>query len=250
MNHVSSLKATKVHGYMDIDIKFGLGANILYGVNGSGKSTVLRILASALTSGASINWMEFKNISVLLSDGRELLFERDEEEDIHHSIKGGKKQGGQKVILSTPFNRLYPSESLSKILGIFQDATPTSPKHIIEILLGYANGILKRLPPYEQFADEVRAVLQLDITNAQLLHQMSTGQKHALSMLYSAAFEQADILLVDEPESSLHIDTQDKLPSAIMNLMGQGQLIVATHSPEIYTGLEDRHCASATELLL
>ena len=249
MNHISGLKATKVHGYMDIDIEFGPGANILYGVNGSGKSTALRILASALSDGNSINWMEFNSIVVSISDGREISFERDGE-NVQHSTNGGDGQQTENVIFSTPITRLYSSDSLFKLTGILRDAAPSSPQHLTTMLCWHAAEKLRRTPVYEQFADAVRSVLSIDVTDVPGLYRMSPGQQNAISMLYSASLDDADILLIDEPETSLHIDIQQKLPEAIMSLMNEGQVVVATHSPEIFSALNMYKDATITELLI
>ena len=53
--------------------------------------------------------------------------------------------------------------------------------------------------------------------------------------------ERPTILLMDEPEISLHISWQSKLIDTIRNLNPNCQLILTTHSPSIFAkGWQDR----------
>lgn len=64
---------------------------------------------------------------------------------------------------------------------------------------------------------------------------LSSGEKQILILLTEALL-QADspvVYIADEPELSLHIDWQEKLLESLVNLGGEMQIIVATHSPDI-----------------
>ncbi len=52
-------KAEKIYGHMDFDIKFNPNLTFLVGINGSGKTTVLRSL-SALISPSLISFSIFR----------------------------------------------------------------------------------------------------------------------------------------------------------------------------------------------
>jgi predicted ATPase len=52
--------------------------------------------------------------------------------------------------------------------------------------------------------------------------------------------EQKSIMIADEPELSLHLVWQEKLINSLKDLNPFGQIIVATHSPDIVGGREDR----------
>ena len=72
------------------------------------------------------------------------------------------------------------------------------------------------------------------------LSRLSSGEKEILVLFYNLLFENTDggILLVDEPEMSLHIVWQRmfiddlKKIAALRNLT----VIIATHSPQIING--------------
>ncbi|MYF93390.1 MAG: ATP-binding protein [Gemmatimonadetes bacterium] len=71
--------------------------------------------------------------------------------------------------------------------------------------------------------------------------QLSSGEKQILILL-TAALIQADaptVYVADEPELSLHVTWQAKLLPAVVELGGQIQVIVATHSPDIAGAFHD-----------
>lgn len=75
------------------------------------------------------------------------------------------------------------------------------------------------------------------------LDQLSSGEKQILLILTTVFLqeEKANVLLMDEPEISLHISWQDRLIELIRELNPNCQLILTTHSPNIFAnGWEDK----------
>lgn len=75
------------------------------------------------------------------------------------------------------------------------------------------------------------------------LDQLSSGEKQILLILTTVFLqeEKPNILLMDEPEISLHISWQDRLIGLIRKLNPNCQLILTTHSPNIFAnGWEDK----------
>jgi predicted ATP-dependent endonuclease of OLD family len=68
------------------------------------------------------------------------------------------------------------------------------------------------------------------------LEQLSSGEKQLLIILFTVFLmeEKPSILLMDEPEISLHIGWQQQLIDVIRKLNPDCQLIIATHSPSIF----------------
>ena len=63
---------------------------------------------------------------------------------------------------------------------------------------------------------------------------MSSGERQLLTMLYAVTKMSSDsLVLIDEPELSLHIDWQEDLLHKMMSQLGNRQIIVCTHSPSI-----------------
>ena len=71
------------------------------------------------------------------------------------------------------------------------------------------------------------------------LASLSSGEKQALLMFIEAVYAEENTILIDEPEISLHIDWQKNLIPALAQLNSATQLILATHSPEIISGIDD-----------
>lgn len=68
------------------------------------------------------------------------------------------------------------------------------------------------------------------------LSKLSSGEKQLIILLTEALLQKSKetLFIADEPELSLHIEWQQKIISSIMKLNPKAQIIVATHSPEIY----------------
>ncbi|MEK8020409.1 MAG: ATP-binding protein [Candidatus Parabeggiatoa sp.] len=79
-----------------------------------------------------------------------------------------------------------------------------------------------------------------EATNALSSEKLSSGEKQMLSFLCYNAFYDNGIIFIDEPELSLHVDWQRMLFDVLMEQGTQNQLIVATHSPFIYSQFPDK----------
>ncbi|HAC22436.1 MAG TPA: ABC transporter ATP-binding protein [Porphyromonadaceae bacterium] len=68
-----------------------------------------------------------------------------------------------------------------------------------------------------------------------LPHQLSAGEKQILAILLTVLIQNNKhcILLLDEPEISLHFEWQRQLIDLIRQLNGNAQIILATHSPAV-----------------
>lgn len=69
---------------------------------------------------------------------------------------------------------------------------------------------------------------------------LSAGEKQFLGFLAYNAMLCGGCIFIDEPELSLHTDWQRKLLPALVDQNPGNQLIVATHSPFIYSMYEDK----------
>lgn len=69
---------------------------------------------------------------------------------------------------------------------------------------------------------------------------MSSGERQLLTMLYAVnRMSNNSIVLIDEPEISLHIDWQESLLEKMMEQLKDRQIIVCTHSPAIASDFTD-----------
>jgi energy-coupling factor transporter ATP-binding protein EcfA2 len=97
----------------------------------------------------------------------------------------------------------------------------------------------------EMFVGEKELTLKDDsievaVSGKQLnLSMLSSGEKQLLKIFVATVSAGASVLIIDEPELSMHVDWQRRLIKSMQILNPQTQLIVATHSPEIMADIPD-----------
>ena len=78
------------------------------------------------------------------------------------------------------------------------------------------------------------------------LDQLSSGEQHEVVLLYELIFNVKDdvLVLIDEPEISLHVTWQKEFLSDLLRIieLQNIQVMIATHSPAIINGRWDLTC--------
>lgn len=69
---------------------------------------------------------------------------------------------------------------------------------------------------------------------------LSAGEKQMLSFIAYNAVNSDTVILIDEPELSLHVDWQRQLFPILLGQQASNQFIIATHSPFIYSKYPDK----------
>lgn len=97
--------------------------------------------------------------------------------------------------------------------------------------LSYALDVNRRVPKVGlKFPDDSWSSIKV----------MSSGERQLLTMLYSLnRMRRNTMVLIDEPEISLHIDWQEDLLEKMLEQLGDRQIIVCTHSPAIAAGFDE-----------
>lgn len=73
------------------------------------------------------------------------------------------------------------------------------------------------------------------------LSALSSGERQIVTLIYAAThMSQQNLVLIDEPEISLHVDWQRLLLKEMSEQLPNKQIIVCTHSPMIAADYEDR----------
>lgn len=72
---------------------------------------------------------------------------------------------------------------------------------------------------------------------------LSGGEKQMFSFLAYNGLFQGRPIFIDEPELSLHVDWQRRLVPLLQDQKANNQLVIATHSPFIYSKYPDREIA-------
>ncbi|NDP22713.1 MAG: ATP-binding protein [Paludibacter sp.] len=116
-----------------------------------------------------------------------------------------------------------------------------SPEKAVDV----SNRINKLFVRINSLFSNTHKTIEIDATNNIVfrtesdtiqLEQLSSGEKQLLLILFKVFLmdEKPYVLLMDEPEISLHISWQQSLIETIRTLNPNCQLIIATHSPSIF----------------
>lgn len=255
---ISNISLNELWGYKtikwsNVDPK----VNILVGPNGSGKSTFLRVLNSVLSysvkdldkvvsdvqidlQGYKVNYYNSSRNDVTSDFGKTKIdVEYINTFDVPTAKKSKHSQLMQELerivyqhnnaelsfydyrmmSLNYPEKRQEIEENISTLFVVIDKFFKPGGKHI------------------ELDKENNRLVFVLDITGDKItLEQLSSGEKQLLIILFRVFLMQKKsyILLMDEPEISLHIDWQNQLIDAVQKLNPNAQIILSTHSPSIF----------------
>jgi predicted ATP-dependent endonuclease of OLD family len=115
------------------------------------------------------------------------------------------------------------------------------------------------LRPFGVLAELIRTIFQYkgikvadvltlgEAKNAISSDKLSAGEKQMLSFICYNAFAQNSVLIIDEPELSLHADWQRLLFPTLLQQQTSNQFIVATHSPFMYSKFSDKELMLDTD---
>ena len=243
---IDSLWSGTRHILWDLDPK----VNILSGVNGVGKSTILNKVVRGLIPGGEFpsHLIGGVHIKVSPEDARWIRY------DHIRSI--------DRPLMSTEIVNKIVDASVATELDwqIYQlqrkylDYQVNIGNRIIEVLQsGQEDAAIKAQAISEPkrkfqgmidslFSDTGKQLIrsQNDIAFSQLgerltPYQLSSGEKQMLVILLTVLIEDNKpyVLFMDEPEISLHIDWQQRLIDLILELNPNVQIILTTHSPAV-----------------
>lgn len=286
LTHISKVQIHKLWGKYDIEWNLHKDVNILSGVNGSGKSTVLRIIYNLIKAfGVDIEMpssrVEFFNSSSINFDkgvfstsfqvgsATTQVNPRDvfqfQNNTISHSILNFSykfdliQTFDSDIANSDIYNRLSKNEKspLNVTLEILQrqylsfriDLSKRKDNFLEQNMFDEARNVNQTWHYFLDTIDKlfVETGKKVDRSSNDLsfvdlnsdmqlsVNILSSGEKQLLIIMMTVLIQDCkpSILLLDEPEISLHLDWQDKLIGIVRTLNPNAQLIIATHSPWI-----------------
>ena len=275
-----------IHGHKSFSWELAEDINVLLGKNGSGKSTILKLIYACITHDKAIfNYFENPYVTLTL----EKIYENDNTKEITISNNSAAANVDVQLIntFDVPISKNTEGTELDTILSKlivdfgeyirvlkshFDNETRVASLAIDDILKNIANAEqeefnqlknlktkidiikkekFKRVNYFEKaingFYKETHKFIETDkdkplivkmIANETMTtiidnFKLSSGEKQLL-IIFLTVILQGDksfILLMDEPESSLHVEWQAMLLDSLKGLNDNVQIIIATHNP-------------------
>lgn len=236
---------TKKHILWNLDRK----VNILSGVNGVGKSTIINKVVKGLASGGEFPSHLLKGVHIKVSPEDAKWIRYDIIRSFDRPLINAEMVAQMNVSLATELDfQLY------KLQRKYLDYQVNIGNRMIEVLQAggpdaaakaqQLSGPKKKFQDIMDslFADTGKTIIRTDNEiNFSLMgetlvpYQLSSGEKQILAILLTVLVEdqQHYVLFMDEPEVSLHIEWQKKLIDLILELNPNVQIILTTHSPAV-----------------
>ena len=254
----------------DVNWQLNSDVNILVGENGTGKSTILNILLQAIErckenlktddiiNSREFDWyinaqISFKSNGITPFNTRNNGLEKDRNSTIIPKIHFIRTF--DTFLTVNDLDKLYKKNlytevdfKLNEKIDTFVDYQLDQTKKIINQKIDAIAAFAK----IRYFTDTVnrlflttgktidenenRLIFLLDQQVKIEANQLSSGEKQLLLILLTVLCqdEKPSILLMDEPEISLHLRWQYELIEIIRTLNPNCQVIIATHSPSIF----------------
>ncbi len=238
------------------------GVNIVVGQNGFGKSTMLNLIRAVLMKDDKFVKQLKAKVSITTTSG-EMTF--DGKQMVHNPAFGGYEGPACFYYVNTFDVPASKKSSLSQ-LGLTLDQVLYQRNPDVFSFSDYRLGMLKDLRSalakqerIDKFFELINSLfvntgktIEIDDKNRVIfrkgdliieMERLSAGEKQILLLLFTLFLmeDKPTVLLLDEPEISLHIEWQDRLISLMSELNPNCQIIMTTHSPNIFAdGWEDK----------
>ena len=230
--------------------------NILSGINGVGKSTILNKVVRGLAQGGEFpshtlkgvhlevvpddaKWIRYDMIRSLDSNLSQTLAEG--EGFIRQALSALAGVGGGSLLDIQLYNlqRKYLDYQVNignRIIEQLQQGNAEAAQQL-SVKKKRFQDIIDEL-----FAETGKHIVRTEneirftqIGEVLLPYQLSSGEKQILAILLTVLVEddQPYVLFMDEPEVSLHIEWQKRLIDLILELNPNVQIILTTHSPAL-----------------
>ena len=242
---IDSLWSGKKHVVWNLDRQ----VNILSGINGVGKSTIInKVVKSVSTSGDIVNHL-LKGVRLKTQPDDATHIRFDVVRSFDRPILNAESVSRMDQSLATELDwQLYKLQRKyldyqvnigNRIIGALQSGAPdaaaqaqliSEPKKVFQdIIDDLFSETGKRIVRTE---NEIRFS---QIGETLVPYQLSSGEKQMLAIMLTVLVEDRlpYVLFMDEPEVSLHVDWQQRLIDLILKLNPNVQIILTTHSPAV-----------------
>ena len=230
--------------------------NILSGINGEGKSTIINKVVRGLAAGGEFpsHMLKGVKLDVVPEDARWIRYDmiRSLDSNLTQTLSEGDGFLRQALTsLASVGGGSLLDVQLYNLQRKYLDYQVNIGNRIIaELQVGnteMAQQLSQRKTRFQDIVDElfrdtgkkiVRTENEIRFTQigeVLLPYQLSSGEKQMLVILLTVLVEddQPYVLFMDEPEVSLHIEWQKRLIDLCLELNPHVQIILTTHSPAV-----------------
>ena len=249
---IESLWSGKKHIVWELNPK----VNILSGINGVGKSTIINKVVKGLSAGGEFpsHMLKGVRIEVEPQDCRWIRYDmiRSLDSSVMATLADGDSSMKQALAaLSSNATGSLLDIQLYQLQRKYLDYQVNVGNRIIEQLqagnMDAAQQLSQKKTRFQDLVDElfaetgkriIRTENEIRFTQIgeQLMpYQLSSGEKQMLIILLTVLVEDdlPYVLFMDEPEVSLHIEWQKRLIDLCLELNPNVQIILTTHSPAV-----------------
>ena len=216
--------------------------NILSGVNGEGKSTIINKVVKGLSQGGEFPSHMLKGVRLKVYPADAKWIRYDVIRSFDRPLINVEAVAKMDISLATELDwqlfqlqRKYLDYQVNignRIIEVLQSGKPDAAEEAQKISM-----------PKKRFHDIIGKKIirsQNEIRFSQIgetlvPYQLSSGEKQMLAILLTVLVEDNKpyVLFMDEPEVSLHIEWQKQLIDLILELNPNVQIILTTHSPAV-----------------
>ena len=222
------------------------GVNILSGINGVGKSTILNKVVKGLAAGGEFpsHMLKGVRLEVVPEDAKWIRY------DVIRSLDSPVLDLDTMAHVDTRISSALDFQLYHLQRKYLDYQVNIGNRIIAELQAGNADAAQQLSLPKQRFQDIVddlfsdtgKKIVRTEneirfsqIGETLVPYQLSSGEKQMLAILLTVLVEdnQHYVLFMDEPEVSLHIEWQKRLIDLCVELNPNVQIILTTHSPAV-----------------
>ena len=239
---IESLWSGKKHIVWDLNRQ----VNILSGINGVGKSTILNKVVKGLTAGGEFpsHMLKGVHLEVVPEDAKWIRY------DVIRSLDSPVLDSETMAHVDTRISSALDFQLYHLQRKYLDYQVNIGNRIIVELQNGQtdaAQQLSQKKKRFQDIVDELFAETGKKIIRTEneirfsqigetlVPYQLSSGEKQMLAILLTVLVEdnQPTVLFMDEPEVSLHIEWQKRLIDLCIELNPNVQIILTTHSPAV-----------------
>lgn len=247
--YIKQFEITNMWGRMDIswtDIRPDV--NIIVGINGCGKTTMLNFMADYYIErkqkkssntrfcgnevSSPVNYIRSFDVPGASRSKNDSALLRDLKDVLNQNGRGTSFFDYRMKIINFPDQAERIRSRIDNFFSLVNSLFAETGKEVS--IDTRSNSIMFTIANSDAVNGGEKSIITVDM--------LSSGEKQLMLILTTVFLQEESpcVLLMDEPEISLHISWQDELINVIRRINPNCQLILTTHSPNIFAnGWED-----------